>query len=89
MFLIDDLLLAPFKGIRFIAESVHDAAEDEIANRRAALRDELNQLYIQLDIGEITEEEFDRREEEVLDALDALEEARSTLDGEDGPDASS
>jgi parvulin-like peptidyl-prolyl isomerase len=88
MFLLDDLLLAPFKGIRFVAESVYDAAEDEIANRRTALRDELNQLYIQLDIGEITEEEFDRREEEVLDALDALEEARSTLGGEDSPTAS-
>ncbi len=80
MFLIDDLFLAPFKGIRFIAQAVYDAAQDEIDNRRTALRDELNDLYMQLDVGEITEEEFDAREDEVLDALDALEEAESTLE---------
>lgn len=80
MFLIDDLFLAPFKGIRFIAQSVYDAAQDEIDNRRTALRDELNDLYMQLEVGEITEEEFEAREDEVLDALDALEEAESTLE---------
>jgi uncharacterized membrane protein len=79
MFLIDDLFLAPFKGIRFVAKAVHDAAQDEIRNRRTALRDELNELYMQLEVGEITEEEFDRREDEVLDALDALDEAESDL----------
>lgn len=79
MFLIDDLFLAPFKGIRFVAKAVHDAAQDEIQNRRTALRDELNELYMQLEVGEITEEEFDRREDEVLDALDALDEAESDL----------
>jgi hypothetical protein len=80
MFLIDDLFLAPFKGIRFIAQAVYDAAQDEIDNRRTALRDELNDLYMQLEVGEITEEEFEAREDEVLDALDALEEAESTLE---------
>lgn len=80
MFLIDDLFLAPFKGIRFIAQAVYDAAQDEIDSRRTALRDELNDLYMQLEVGEITEEEFEDREDEVLDALDALEEAESKLD---------
>ena len=80
MFLIDDLFLAPFKGIRFIAQAVYDAAQDEIDNRRTALRDELNDLYMQLEVGEITEEEFEAREDEVLDALDALEEAESELE---------
>jgi hypothetical protein len=82
MFLIDDLFLAPFKGIRFIAQAVYDAAQDEIDNRRTALRDELNDLYMQLEVGEITEEEFEAREDEVLDALDALEEAESTLESD-------
>lgn len=79
MFLIDDVLLAPFKGIKFIAESVHDAAQDEIANRRTTLRNELNDLYMQLEVGEITEDEFDDREEEILDRLDALDDAASDL----------
>jgi len=79
MFLIDDIFLAPFKGIKFIAESVHNAAQDEIANRRTSLRNELNDLYMQLEVGEITDEEFDDREEEILDRLDELDDAASDL----------
>jgi hypothetical protein len=87
MFLIDDLFLAPFRGIKFVAEAVHDAAQDHIENERQTLRDELNDLYMQLDIGEITEEEFERREEEILDRLEALEETESELEGSDDEDA--
>lgn len=79
MFLVDDLLLAPFRGIKFIAESVHDAAQEHIENERQALRDEINDLYMQLEIGEITEEEFERREEEILDRLDELAETETEL----------
>jgi predicted ribosome quality control (RQC) complex YloA/Tae2 family protein len=89
MFLIDDLLLAPFRGIKFIAESVHDAAREEIENERQALRDEINDLYMQLEIGEITEEEFERREEEILDRLEALDETESELRGDGGAGAAS
>jgi hypothetical protein len=87
MFLIDDLLLAPFRGIKFIAESVHDAAREEIENERQSLRDEINDLYMQLEIGEITEDEFEQREEEILDRLEALEETESELEGAGGADA--
>ena len=94
MFLVDDLLLAPFRGIKFVAESVHDAAQEHIENERQALRDEINDLYMQLEIGEITEEEFERREEQILDRLDELEETETELrEGHDpgeeqAPDAS-
>jgi hypothetical protein len=80
MFLIDDLFLAPFRGLTAVARVVYDAAQDEIENRRRVLRDELNDLYMQLELGEISEEEFDDREEEILDRLDALDEAEDELD---------
>jgi hypothetical protein len=87
MFLIDDLFLAPFRGVKFIAESVHDAAREHIENERQALRDEINDLYMQLEIGEITEEEFERREEEILDRLEELEETETELrEGRDSED---
>jgi hypothetical protein len=73
MFLIDDLLLAPAKGLLGIARAIHDAARDEVEGERTRVRDELNDLYMQLELGEITEEEFDEREEELLDRLDELE----------------
>jgi len=85
MFLIDDLFLAPFRGIKFVAESVYDAARDEIENERQALRDEMNDLYMQLETGEITEEEFERREDEILDRLEALEETEAALEPDDPP----
>lgn len=84
MFLIDDIFLAPFRGLTFVAQAVYDAAEKEVENERQALRDELNDLYMQLELGDISEETFDRREEEILDRLDALREAEQTLD-DDGP----
>lgn len=80
MFLIDDLLLAPFQGLKFVAEAVHDAAREEIENERQALRDEINDLYMQLETGEISEETFEAREEEILDRLEALEETEEALD---------
>lgn len=80
MFLIDDIFLAPFRGLTFVAQAVYDAAEEEVENERQALRDELNDLYMQLELGDISEETFDRREEEILDRLDALREAEQTLD---------
>jgi hypothetical protein len=93
MFLIDDLLLAPFRGIKFVAEAVHDAAREEIENERQALRDEINDLYMQLETGEISEETFEAREEQILDRLEALEATEDALEregapeGEGGPDA--
>jgi hypothetical protein len=86
MFLIDDLLLAPFRGIKFVAEAVHDAAREEIENERQALRDEINDLYMQLETGEISEDTFEAREEEILDRLEALEATEDALEREGAPE---
>lgn len=83
MFLLDDLFLAPFHGVKFVAESVYDAAQEEIENERQALRDEINDLYMQLETGEISEETFEQREEEILDRLEALEATEAALEGDD------
>ena len=74
MFLIDDILLAPLRGVHFVASSIHDAVREEIESERQALRNELNDLYMAVETGEISEEAFDAREEEVLDRLDELDE---------------
>ncbi|MES3630863.1 MAG: gas vesicle protein GvpG [Longimonas sp.] len=73
MFLIDDILLAPLRGVHFIASSIHDAVREEIESERQALRNELNDLYMALETGDLSEEAFDEREEEVLDRLDELD----------------
>ncbi|MDA0567177.1 gas vesicle protein GvpG [Streptomonospora sp. S1-112] len=76
MGLIKAILTAPTAPIRFVdwtARQVLDAAEREYYDP-AAIRQRLADLSAQLDNGEITEEEFDRMEDELLDRLEEAEE---------------
>ena len=74
MGLITGLLLlpvAPLRGVVWVAEQVANAAERQYYDPgpvEAALR----ALEEELLDGRITEEEFDRREEELLDRLDEI-----------------
>ena len=73
MFYLDDLVMSPFKGFLFIAKEVAKAVEQEKENVRANNMAELSALHARLEAGEITEEEFDEREAELLDLLDGQE----------------
>jgi gas vesicle protein GvpG len=76
MFLIDDILLAPARGVLWIFEEIHKAAEEELANESEFITTELRNLYLQLETETITEKEFDIKEKILLDRLDAIEERR-------------
>ncbi|MCY2982477.1 MAG: gas vesicle protein GvpG [Planctomycetota bacterium] len=73
MFYLDDLVMSPFKGFLFIAKEVAKAVEQEKENVRANNMTELSALHARLEAGEITEDEFDEREAELLDLLDSQE----------------
>ncbi len=73
MFLIDNILLSPARGLLAVFREVHKAAEQEIANRAETIRTKLSELYLLLESGHVTEEEFDTKEKELLDILDAIE----------------
>ena len=73
MFLIDDILLSPARGLLAIFRELHNAVEQEFTNEAEAIRAELSELYMMLETGQITEEEFDRQEKEFLDRLDEFE----------------
>lgn len=87
MFLIDDLIAAPFRGLLWIVEKVHDAAQEEMAGEADAITRELQQLYAELEAGRIGEAEFDARERELLDRLDAIQERDEGGKEEDGDEA--
>jgi len=72
VFLFDDILLSPVKGFLFIAERVREAALESQQAEAAALTKQLSSLYTRLESGEITEDEFDGLEEEILDRLESL-----------------
>ena len=73
MFLIDDILLSPAKGLFYIFKQIHKAAEEEFLNEENVSA-ELSELYMMLETGKITEEEFNNRESELLNRLEQIEE---------------
>jgi hypothetical protein len=73
MFLIDDLLLSPVKGVLWVFREVHDAAQEELAGESEAITAALSELYMKLETGQITETEFDAQEKVLLDRLDRLQ----------------
>ncbi|MCX5893999.1 MAG: gas vesicle protein GvpG [Deltaproteobacteria bacterium] len=73
MFLIDDLLLSPVKGILWVFREIHDAAEQELAGEGETITAALTELYMKLETGQITEVEFDAQEKTLLDRLDRLQ----------------
>ncbi len=73
MFIFDDLAKSPFKGFMFIVREVANAAQQEIAQQRADLMAQLSSLHLQLENGEIDEDDFDELEQQLLDRLEELD----------------
>jgi hypothetical protein len=73
MFLVDDLLLAPVKGVLWVFREIHDAAQEELAGESEAITAALSELYMKLETGQISEAEFDAQEKILLDRLDRLQ----------------
>jgi len=79
MGLITQLLtlpLAPVRGTAWVLDQVVHAAEEEYYNPEP-VRAQLAQLEQELNSGLIGAEEFDRREDELLDRLDEITEYRN------------
>jgi len=73
MFLVDDILLSPMKGILWVFQEIHDAAQQELEGEGEAITAALSELYLKLETGQITEAEFDAQEQALLDRLDRLQ----------------
>lgn len=70
MFFVDDVLMSPFKGFFFIAKEIAKAVDKEAEDQRNDAMARLSALHLQLEKGEITEDEFDEQEAILLDALE-------------------
>ena len=71
MFLIDDILLAPLKGVIFIAEKINEVIEKEMSDE-GAIKERLMALQLKFEMDEINEEEYDEREDELLKLLENI-----------------
>ena len=74
MFLLDDILLSPVRGLFWIFREIHAAAEAAQTSEKEDITTRLSELYMELETGRIDEAEFDKREKTLLDRLDHLEE---------------
>ena len=68
MLLIDDLLLSPITGFKFILRTLARAAEEEYTDD-APIKERLLELQTLLDEGSISEEEYVEQEREILAVL--------------------
>jgi hypothetical protein len=82
MFLLDNILLSPLHGVLWVARELDKVAQEELANESGTIRADLSGLYLLLEKGQITEEEFDAREKVLLDRLDAISERLVAEEGE-------
>lgn len=69
------LLFAPVTGIGWIAEQIQQRADTEL-DATENLSKRLLALQLAFDMGDIPEDEFEVQEEELLLAIQALEESK-------------
>lgn len=74
MFLIDDILLAPVKGVVYIAKKINELAEEELADTNEKIKRELLDLQMLFETDQISEEEYQKKEKNILERLEALKE---------------
>ncbi|MBD2019854.1 gas vesicle protein GvpG [Leptolyngbya sp. FACHB-36] len=66
------LLFAPVTGLAWIAEQIQERADAELDDQEN-LSKQLLTLQLAFDMGDIPEDEFEVREEELLLAIQAIE----------------
>ncbi len=68
MFLIDDLLLLPVDGIRFVLNQIQKVVDREL-NDETVIKEQLLELELRHEMEEISEEEYKEREAELFARL--------------------
>ena len=77
MFIIDDLLInLPAKGLVSIFKKIYEMAEAELTDE-SKIKEELLRLQTMYEIDQIGEVEYQKKETELLERLDAAREAKS------------
>jgi hypothetical protein len=75
MFLIDDILLSPVKLLAWLGEKINDVVEKELSDE-GLIKEKLMQLQLRFEMDEISDEEYNRQEKEILARLEAIRKAK-------------
>jgi hypothetical protein len=71
MFFIDDILLAPLAGLKFVMNQIQKVADQEL-NDESVIKEQLLELQMRLELGEIEDDDFVKAEAELFSRLRAI-----------------
>jgi hypothetical protein len=77
MLLIDDILLAPLKGIIALGKKIDEIVQKEISDE-GRIKERLMELQLKFEMDEISMEEYDRRESELLDMIERIQKEKES-----------
>lgn len=80
MLLIDDLLGLPFSGFSFVLRTLQRVAEEQYTDD-APIKEQLLELQLKLESGEITEDEYIQEEAAIIRQLREIENRKRELAG--------
>lgn len=80
MFLVDDLLLSPISGFKFVLRTLARVAEEQWTDD-APLKERLLELQLQIESGELTEEQYLEAEAAIMRELREVKARRRELAG--------
>ena len=86
MFLIDDLLSLPISGVKFVLRTLQQVAEEQYTDTAPGKR-RLLELQVELESGEISEQEYVRQESEILQELREIENRKRRMAGAEPEEA--
>jgi gas vesicle protein GvpG len=80
MFLIDDILGLPFSGFNFVLRTLQRIAEEQYTDD-APVKEQLLELQLKLESGEITEDQYTQEEAAIIRQLREIENRKRELAG--------
>jgi hypothetical protein len=73
MFLIDDLMLTPAKGLLAICRRVQQTAREQFEKQQQTIVADLSELHRLADSEQIAQDQFNARESDLLDRLEKIQ----------------
>ena len=71
MFILDDLILLPARGFMALVKKIHELAEVELTDA-SKLKEQLLRLQMQYEFDQISEEEYQSGEDEIMGRLNEI-----------------
>ena len=70
--LLDNILFGPIKIVHFVGKKIQEVAMEDYLDEDG-VREKLRALYMSLETGRMSDEEFERQEEELVDRLEEIQ----------------